>query len=356
MFEVRTDLAVEENERIAKAQEETKGITVTEEDYEEEQIHITTVRITTENGAKQMGKPKGTYITLEAAEMIEDDEDYHREISKRLAEILKELIPVDDSGKRGVQREVGSSNREDSENIERKRSTHFGEDNRNTAKKEEIGTSILVAGLGNRLVTPDALGPQVADNLYITRHIIKEFGRRAYENEKIQPISAIVPGVMAQTGMESQEIIAGIIHEVQPDYLIVVDALAARSVRRLGRTIQITDTGIYPGSGVGNHRYSITKETTGIPVIAIGIPTVVEAATIVYDSMSALIDELAHAESLQPLKRSWSKLTEAEHRNLIRELLSPQLNHMFVTPKDIDAEIKRMSYTISEAINQAFCG
>ena len=356
MFEVRTDLAVEENERITKAQEEAKGITVTEEDFEEEQIHITTVRITTENGAKQMGKPKGTYITLEAAEMIEDDEDYHREISKRLAEILKELIPVEDSGKRGVQRGVGSQSREDSENIERKSSTHFAEVNQNIDKKEEIGTSILVAGLGNRLVTPDALGPQVADNLYITRHIIKEFGRRAYENEQVQPISAIVPGVMAQTGMESQEIIAGIIHEVQPDYLIVVDALAARSVRRLGRTIQITDTGIYPCSGVVNHRYSITKETTGIPVIAIGIPTVVEAATIVYDSMSTLIDELAHAESLQPLKRSWGKLTEAEHRNLIRELLSPQLNHMFVTPKDIDAEIKRMSYTISEAINQAFCG
>ena len=196
----------------------------------------------------------------------------------------------------------------------------------------------------------------MADNLYITRHIIKEFGRRAYENEEVQPVSAIVPGVMAQTGMESQEIIAGIIREVKPDYLIVVDALAARSVRRLGRTIQITDTGIYPGSGVGNHRYSITKETTGIPVIAIGIPTVVEAATIVYDSMSALIDELAHAESLQPLKASWNRLTEVEHRNLIRELLSPQLNHMFVTPKDIDAEIKRMSYTISEAINRAFCG
>ena len=224
------------------------------------------------------------------------------------------------------------------------------------AKHELEGTSILVAGLGNRLVTPDALGPQVADNLYITRHIIKEFGRRAYENEQVQPVSAIVPGVMAQTGMESQEIITGIIREVKPDYLIVVDALAARSVRRLGRTIQITDTGIYPGSGVGNHRYSITKETTGIPVIAIGIPTVVEAATIVYDSMSALIDELAHAESLQPLKTSWNRLTEAEHRNLVRELLSPQLNHMFVTPKDIDAEIKRMSYTISEAINLAFCG
>ena len=254
MFEVRTDLAVEENERITKAQEETKGISVTEEDYGEEQIHITTVRITTENGAKQMGKPKGTYITLEAAEMIEDDEDYHREISKRLAEILKELIPVCDKQK---------NYKESTENQKKVSRKGFAQ-----AKHELEGTSILVAGLGNRLVTPDALGPQVADNLYITRHIIKEFGRRAYENEQVQPVSAIVPGVMAQTGMESQEIITGIIREVKPDYLIVVDALAARSVRRLGRTIQITDTGIYPGSGVGNHRYSITKETTGIPVIA----------------------------------------------------------------------------------------
>lgn len=340
MFEVRTDLAVEENERITKAQEETKGISVTEEDYGEEQIHITTVRITTENGAKQMGKPKGTYITLEAAEMIEDDEDYHREISKRLAEILKELIPVCDKQK---------NYKESTENQKKVSRKGFAQ-----AKHELEGTSILVAGLGNRLVTPDALGPQVADNLYITRHIIKEFGRRAYERAGAA-VSAIVPALWPRQAWKP-EIIAGIIREVKPDYLIVVDALAARSVRRLGRTIQITDTGIYPGSGVGNHRYSITKETTGIPVIAIGIPTVVEAATIVYDSMSALIDELAHAESLQPLKTSWNRLTEAEHRNLVRELLSPQLNHMFVTPKDIDAEIKRMSYTISEAINLAFCG
>ena len=196
MFEVRTDLAVEENERITKAQEETKGISVTEEDYGEEQIHITTVRITTENGAKQMGKPKGTYITLEAAEMIEDDEDYHREISKRLAEILKELIPVCDKQK---------NYKESTENQKKVSRKGFAQ-----AKHELEGTSILVAGLGNRLVTPDALGPQVADNLYITRHIIKEFGRRAYENEQVQPVSAIVPGVMAQTGMESQEIITGI--------------------------------------------------------------------------------------------------------------------------------------------------
>ena len=355
MFEVRTDLAVEENERIAKTQEETRGIRVSEEDYGEAQIHITTVHITTENGARQMGKQKGTYITLEAAEMIEDDEDYHREISKHLSMILRKLIPVDQNGTKEKMKNIKTgfnqeNDRDDSEKCEFDHMERWD----NESQRE---TSILVAGLGNRQVTPDALGPQVADNLYITRHILREFGRQAYENEAVQPISAIVPGVMAQTGMESQEIIAGIIREVKPDYLIVVDALAARSVRRLGRTIQITDTGIYPGSGVGNHRYSITKETMGIPVIAIGIPTVVEAATIVYDSMSTLLEELTvEADSLRPLKTSWSKLTEAEHRNLIRELLSPQLNHMFVTPKDIDAEIKRMSYTISEAINQAFCG
>ena len=314
MYQIRTDLALETQEKMQEDKVELKGVRFSEE-HVSKNLTISTVVIETENGAKAMEKPKGTYITIEASNMDEEDEDYHREISEQLAKVLKQLISV---------------------------------------KKEDV--SVLIVGLGNRAVTPDALGPRVVDNLYITRHIINEYGKYAFGKEHVNRVSSIVPGVMAQTGMESQEIIAGIIREVKPDYLIVVDALAARSVRRLGRTIQITDTGIYPGSGVGNHRYSITKETTGIPVIAIGIPTVVEAATIVYDSMSALIDELAHAESLQPLKTSWNRLTEAEHRNLVRELLSPQLNHMFVTPKDIDAEIKRMSYTISEAINLAFCG
>ena len=315
MFEIRTDLAVEENERIREKSHSVHGVTVEKENFEEEDICITTVRIETENGAKAMGKPKGTYITLEASAMGEDDEGYHREISRRLAGVLKQLVRVD---------------------------------------KEDV--SILVAGLGNRMVTPDALGPQVADNLCITRHIIKEFGKYAYKDETICHISSIVPGVMAQTGMETREIIAGIIREVKPDYLIVIDALAARSAKRLGRTIQITDTGINPGSGVGNHRHSITKETIGIPVIAIGIPTVVEAATIVHDSMSALIDALAQADSMKPLQKSWDRLDEVEHKTLIRELLSPQLNNMFVTPKDIDAAIKQMSYTVSEGINMAFGG
>ena len=311
---IRTDLALETTERFKEENTEIRGVEIQEDYDEEKDVRTTVVRIVTENGAKAMGRPQGTYITIEAPDLSVPDEDYHREISEEISKHLKQLIDL---------------------------------------KKEK---SILVVGLGNAGITADALGPHVVENLRMTRHIIREYGLRGIDHEKMHRVSGIVPGVMAQTGMETAEIIQGVVAETKPDVVVAIDALAARSVRRLNRTIQITDTGIYPGSGVGNHRYSITKETTGIPVIAIGIPTVVEAATIVYDSMSALIDELAHAESLQPLKTSWNRLTEAEHRNLVRELLSPQLNHMFVTPKDIDAEIKRMSYTISEAINLAFCG
>ena len=154
----------------------------------------------------------------------------------------------------------------------------------------------------------------------------------------MQPVSAIVPGVMAQTGMESQEIITGIIREVKPDYLIVVDALAARSVRRLGRTIQITDTGIHPGSGVGNHRNGLTEDNLQVKVIGIGVPTVVDAATIVHDSMAHLLDALE----------------EAEQKEFLEEMIAPNLYSMFVTPKDVDETVKYLSFTISEGLNTAF--
>lgn len=316
MNQVRTDLALEENERIQEKQEETKGVRVEESYIEEDDIRITTVHIETENAAKQMGKPKGIYVTLEASAMSQPDERGHREVSVQLSEVLKKMIP-----------------------------------DRNREK-----LSVLIAGLGNRMVTPDALGPQTVDHLCITRHMIKEFGHYAYEDPDTPYISSIVPGVMGQTGMETVEIIQGIVENIKPDVLIVIDALAARSARRLGRTIQITDTGINPGSGVGNHRNSITKDTIGIPVIAIGIPTVVEAVTIVNDSMSSLVDALAESESMKVLSSSWNALNEAEQKDLVRELLSPQLNNMFVTPKDIDASINQMSFTVAEGLNMAFLG
>lgn len=247
--------------------------------------------------------------------MDEEDEDYHREISVQLAQIIRKLI---------------------------------------RDRKEEM--SVLVVGLGNREVTPDALGPRVVDNLFITRHIIKEYGKYAFGEKNVNRISSIVPGVMAQTGMESLEIIHGIIDETKPDIVIVIDALAARSTKRLNRTIQVTDTGINPGSGVGNHRHGLNKKSLGVPVISIGIPTVVDAATIVNDTMFNLIAAMSQSRALDKLGDSLKELNDGEKYELIRELLSPNLNAMFVTPKDIDESVKRLSFTISEGINIAFMG
>ena len=197
---------------------------------------------------------------------------------------------------------------------------------------------IPVVGLGNRDVTPDALGPDVIANLCITRHVIQEYGVQGMGEMHRHRISGIVPGVMAQTGMETLEIIKGVVQEIHPDVIFAVDALAARSVRRLNRTIQITDTGIIPGSGVGNHRNGLTEETLGVKVIGIGVPTVVDAATIVQDSMANLLDTLE----------------ESEKKEFLEEMIAPALYSMFVTPKDVDETVKRLSFTISEGLNMAF--
>ena len=312
MYQIRTDLALETQEKMQEEKVELKGVR-----FKEETIHknltVSTVVIETENGAKAMEKPKCTYITIEARDMDEEDESYHREISEQLAKVIKQLIGT---------------------------------------KKEDL--SVLVVGLGNRAVTPDALGPRVVDNLYITRHIIREYGNYAFGRKHVNRISSIVPGVMAQTGMETMEIVNGVVKETRPDVVIAIDALAARNTKRLNRTIQVTDTGINPGSGVGNHRHALNEKSIGVPVVAIGIPTVVDAATIVNDTMYNLIMAMNQDRDLKTIGHSLGNLNEAEKYELIRELLSPNLNTMFVTPKDIDESVKRLSYTISEALNIAF--
>ena len=279
-FQVRTDLALEARERFEE-DAEIRGVSVEEQYDEKRDIRLTKVFIESENGAKAMGKPVGVYITLEAPKLAEEDKDYHREVSETLADCLRELL--------------------------------------GTGKER----SVLIVGLGNREVTPDALGPEVVGNLRITRHLVREYGSAAFGTERVHLISGIVPGVMAQTGMETLEIVRGVVEETKPDVVVAIDALAARSTKRLNRTIQISDAGIHPGSGVGNHRHSLTRETIGVPVIAIGVPTVVDAATIVYDAVRD------------------------------RNAVPPGLNTMFVTPKDIDETIKSLSFTISEALNIA---
>ena len=298
-YNVRTDLALEQRERFVSDQIEIPGVAV-EETYDDMcEVRVTTVRIETENGAAVMGKPVGNYITLEAPKMAEADESYHREISGKLMEVLERCLP-----------------------------------------EKEDGQSILIIGLGNRNVTPDALGPLVVEHLDITRHLVKEYGKYALDGEANRLVSAVVPGVMGQTGMETVEIVRGIVEETEPDFVIAIDALAARSVRRLNRTIQIADTGIAPGSGVGNHRNAITEETVGVPVLAIGVPTVVDAATIVGDSIEEYV----------------AKCRDEGMRENKEHLIPPYLYGMFVTPKDIDETMERTSYTISEALNALAAG
>lgn len=318
-YNIRTDLALEEKERFESDQVEVQGVVLEEEYDKEREIRVTTVRIETENGAKTMGKPVGTYLTIEAPNLSSPDEGIHWEVSEELAkyliEVMEKIIPESEQDK-----------------------------------------EVLVIGLGNRQATPDALGPYVADNLNVTRHIVKEYGKYAALEEMNCVVSAIVPGVMAQTGMETAEIIKGVVRETKPDLLIVIDALAARNSRRLNRTIQIADTGINPGSGVGNYRNAITKETIGVPVIAIGVPTVVDAVTIVSDTMENLLSALETSESLKGVGLVLGGYSEAEKYELIKELIAPNLNSMFMTPKDIDETVKRLSYTISEGLNLAFSG
>ena len=321
-YSVRTDLALEEKERFESDHVEVSGVVLEEEYDEEREIKITTVRIETENGAKMMGKPVGTYLTLEVPDMASADDGYHREISETLAGFLEKYV----------------------ENEETKKEY-----------SKEKGCSILTVGLGNREVTPDALGPYVVDQLNITRHMVQEYGRYGVEEES-RIVSAIVPGVMAQTGMETAEIVQGVVKETKPDMILVIDALAARSSKRLNRTIQISDAGIHPGAGVGNHRSVITKETMGIPVIAIGVPTVVDAATIVNDTMENFIAALETSENLKGVGVVLQGYNSAEKYELVKELIAPHLNGMFVTPKDIDETIRRISYTVSEALNLLFSG
>ena len=291
---IRTDLALEATERFQAENVEVRGVEIRERYDEEKDVRTTVVRITTENGARTMGKPQGTYITIEAPDLSVPDEDYHREISEEVAHHLRELIDL------GRQQ------------------------------------SILVVGLGNQEITADSLGPRAVSNLHMTRHVIREYGLKSNEHMKMHQISGIVPGVMAQTGMETLEIVRGVVSETKPD--LVIAALAARSTTRLNRTIQITDTGISPGSGVGNHREGLNEENLSVRVIGIGVPTVVDAATIVHDSMAELLEALE----------------EDEQKEFLEEMISPKLYTMFVTPKDVDETVRYLSFTISEGLNLAF--
>lgn len=315
-FQVRTDLAVEERESFEGDGGEIKGVSLREWHHRNSHIKLTEVSIMNEQGARSMGKPVGTYLTLDVPRMADKDDSYHEEVAEEIAKQIRLLV-------------------------------------KKLCPKKGLKAEILVVGLGNMQVTPDSLGPRVVDNLRMTRHLKEEYGEEFCEKNSLPVLSGIVPGVMAQTGMETAEIIKGIVAETKPDLILAIDALAARSVRRLTTTVQLTDTGIHPGSGVGNHRHSMTKQSLGVPVVALGVPTVVGAAAIVHDTVETMIDTLASNDSTSGYGRYIEELDPESQYELIRELLEPEFGAMYVTPQDIDERVKQLSFTVSEGIHLA---
>ncbi|SDZ19509.1 spore protease [Proteiniborus ethanoligenes] len=307
MFQLRTDLAIEAREIFqSKNREELRGVEVGVE--KNKNYEITRVKILNEYGEKKLGKPRGTYITIEVPSLKKADQELKDEISKVLAKELKALI------------------------------------------KPSKSMKSLVVGLGNWNVTPDALGPKVIDKVYVTRHLFKAYNKT--EDETMSDVSAISPGVMGVTGIETSETIKGIVEKTKPDIIVAVDALASRKMERVSTTIQITDTGISPGSGVGNERKALNEETLGVPVIAIGIPTVVDAATMVNDTMELMVSSLKkQADKETSFYSMLEEMESGDKYEFIKEVLAPYMPNVVVTPKEIDELISNLSLIIANGIN-----
>ncbi|MGD7009839.1 GPR endopeptidase [Metabacillus sp. 84] len=356
-YTVRTDLAIEARDMALEEQKknqdpkaadrgdgEVKGIIVKERT--EGDITLTSVEIKKE-GEEATGKKAGHYLTLQADGIRQKDTDLQQQVIEVFAREFSRFI----------------------ENL--------------GIKKD---ASCLIAGLGNWNVTPDALGPITAENLLVTRHLFELQPENVQEGYR--PVSVISPGVMGLTGIETSDIILGVVNRIQPDFIIAIDALAARSVERVNATIQISDTGIHPGSGVGNKRKELSMDTLGIPVIAIGIPTVVDAVTIASDTIDFILKHFGRemtqgdrpSRSLVPAGMSFGEkkklkeedlpgeehrqtylgiigtLPEEEKRALIHEVLNPLGHNLMVTPKEVDVFISDMANVIANGLNSALHG
>ena len=310
MFNIRTDLAIENREIYKKENNcEVPGVEVyvDENDFD---IKVTTVKVVSKDGAMIIGKPVGTYITIEAPQMKEYDADFQDSLSKIFAVQLSKITQLD---------------------------------------KEKTA---MVVGLGNWNVTPDSLGPKVVSKLMITRHLKKYMPDEIEEG--INPVCAISPGVLGITGIETAEIVQGVVSKIKPDILIVIDALSSRRLDRVMTTFQLGDTGIAPGSGVGNRRMELSKESMGVPVIAIGVPTVVDAATMANDTMDLMIDSLINqTKNNKDFYNMLKGVDKEEKYSMIKEVLNPYVGNLVVTPKEIDALIDDVSKVIANGINIA---
>lgn len=342
-YAVRTDLAIEARQMAVEEKKEPSINGVIVNEREEDGINISKVEIT-EEGAKTLGKKKGKYITLEVQGIRQKDSELQDRVSEVFAKEFSSFL------------------------------------NELNIPKE---ASCLVVGLGNWNVTPDALGPIACENLLVTRHLFQL--QPEHVQEGYRPVSALAPGVMGLTGIETSDIILGVIHEAKPDFVIAIDALAARSIERVNTTIQISDSGIHPGSGVGNKRKELSKETLGIPVIAIGIPTVVDAVSITSDTIDFILKHFGRemregdrpSRALAPAGMTFGErkvftdedmpseeerarflgiignLEEDEKRRLIHEVLSPLGHNLMVTPKEVDVFIEDMANVLANGLNMS---
>ena len=310
MYNFRTDLALERRDLYNKAnniENDIDGIEA-EEEKVNDNIVISRVRVTNENGEAAIGKKKGNYITIDVRNLKIAGEEEIQKTSEVVTNELKKLIE-------------------------------------NHITKQD---AILVVGLGNIYVTPDSLGPKVINEIDITRHLLEYMPEVLDKNTR--QVSAISPGVLGTTGIETMEILKGIIDNVKPKLVIIIDALASRNIERISSSVQIADTGIVPGAGVGNARKELTEATLGVPVIAMGIPTVVEAATIAADSLTLFIKKVKDNGNSNDFL---NKLQEEDKYKIIKEILAPEEYNFIVTPKEIDSLIEKMKDIVARGINFA---
>jgi len=299
--EVRSDLALE---ALPISGERFPGVRVEED--ETNVCRVTRVIVENEIGAIRMGKPPGQYVTIESSELKRTNRSVHEQIATVFARELCRLMP-------------------------------YGPD-----------SLVLIVGLGNWNATPDALGPRVVNDVLITRHLYDQVP--VEKRGGLRPVAALAPGVLGLTGIETGEIIRGVVERVRPAFIIAIDALASRSTQRIGTTIQLTDTGIHPGSGVGNKRVGITTDTLGVPVLAIGVPTVVHARTIAWDTIEALVAQLRYSYKLFSIL---DEMQRDDKRRLIDEVLGPTVGDLMVTPKEIDVLINEVSRVVAGGLNVA---
>ncbi|MCK9478984.1 MAG: GPR endopeptidase [Firmicutes bacterium] len=306
----RTDLAVEAHELCRQTQKDShvQGVNVETESLKE--TKVTRVHVQNEDGERSIGKPKGSYITIEIPTFVHKKQETFENTITVLADEIRRLIPISEND------------------------------------------GVLVVGLGNWQITADSLGPKVVSSILVTRHMFELLPEEIEEG--VRPVCAISPGVLGLTGIETSEIIKGVVQRVKPALVIAVDSLAARRLGRVSTTIQLADTGITPGAGIGNKRQGLTQEQLGVPVIALGVPTVVDAATMANDTIDLIIDHLMEqtkndAKFYEMLKN----INREEKYALIKEVQGVELVDLVVTPKEVDDIIEDVSEIIANAINIA---